>query len=778
MTGPSTSSRRRDQSGYTLLIVLMACGLFAVMLMSLLAMVGTDARALSAYTSADAAKRAVDGALQLGVGQVKAISSTSLANPSSPCAGFTSSRLEIEGRTLAIDCSDATDMTLPAPRALPAADSSDTTAVLSLRDGWDSSSVVTNAYSETSEQTFGFGPLCQNLRIGPLVTCINENLGISPPTLAQILNDCRNGEFLDKLLCPIKVVWRVLSGGSGLLHVGDTPLQIYGSVDVAKWGLSSALSPSSSTGLKLTNGTYRQGESDGSCSPTVLAELGNLEPSRTGAVSPAASCAPLAAPAMPTPPTPTTTVGEVPATSACVSGGVVSVEPGAFDAAKVTALNALFASAACNNVTFWFKPGSYFFDGASVYNVAALNFNNATSNFVFGAPRGWVSTSRAPDAVFPEACDRSASGVSIVLGPTTSIVHNAGAVAICGNISQTVGPAVLAPVTMTATSGVAPLSGTPSCFYRCLGTWPLGSFATIGGSVGDRPVTSAKLLIKGKTENVQPQSVDPQYLASQTRVTFTRTIGATTKTCTVTKPSGGWDAWPVDNMDTPFTLDLFGPGSTCGTVITTQADIENGSFSVDFDWNRSGCVYQWWTNSIVCNGNAVKYTLDSASVTTTSSEIPRRTPMPMTVQVDPAAHRTFNVFGSVVLPYSQIDIKWWQTPASAAATYTLPVFVGAVDARALFSHPGNDQIPTHIGTLASRTLQPLARQVRITVSALKADGTPDRIVGSTIVTIVDEVSNNPSGPPTGPATAFAPGSGLTTSDWRYCNVPYTATANC
>ncbi len=62
MTGPRSASRRRDQSGYTLLIVLMACGLFAVMLMSLLAMVGTDARALSAYTSADAAKRAVDGA--------------------------------------------------------------------------------------------------------------------------------------------------------------------------------------------------------------------------------------------------------------------------------------------------------------------------------------------------------------------------------------------------------------------------------------------------------------------------------------------------------------------------------------------------------------------------------------------------------------------------------------------------------------------------------------------------------------------------------------------
>lgn len=772
------AARRRGQEGYVLLIVLVACGIFGLIVMSLLTMVGTDARASSAYVNSDAAKRAVDGALQLGIGQVKAVNSGSLANTASPCAGFPSgSQVTIEGRTLDIACTDATDPSLPAPRSGPAADSADTSAVVLLRDGWDSSAIVTDAYSQSWEQVFSFGPACQNLRIGPLVTCINEKLGLTLESLTKILQDCRNGNIFDRALCPIKVVWRVLSGGSGLMHVGDEPLQVYGNVDVPKWGLASAFSPSSASGLKVTNGVYRQGEVEGSCSATVLTELGNLVPSRTGAVSASSSCDPVAAPAMPTPPTPTSQVGQVPAAATCVSGGVVPIEPGSFDADKLKGLNALFVSPACTNVTFWFKPGAYFFDGASVYNVAALNFNNATSNFVFGQPRGWATTSRAPDSVFPEACNRDVAGASIVLGPTTSIVHNAGAVAICGNISQTVGPEVLAPVTMTAASGAAPSSGTASCFYRCLGRWTVGSFATTGGSVGDRPITSARLLIKGRTENVQPQSVDAQYAPTQTKVTFTRTIGTDTKTCSVTKPSGGWDAWPVDNLTTPFTLDLFGPGSTCGGKITTQADIEQGIFDVDFDWNRSGCTYQWWTGYFACDpAREVKFTLDSASITTTSGSIPRRTPMPMTLQVDPANHRTFNVFGQVALPYTQIDVKWWQTPATAASTYTLPIFVGSVDARSLFSHPGNDQVPAHIGTLASRTLQPLERRVRITAST--GIGANRRVLGSTLVSIVDEKPVAPATSVSGAVGAFSPGEGLATTDWNYCNVPWTLTAKC
>jgi hypothetical protein len=271
-------------------------------------MVGTDARASSAYVNSDSAKRAIDGALQLGIGQVKAVNSGSLANTVSPCTGFPSnSQVTIEGRTLDIACADA-DPTLPAPRSAAAADSADTSAVLLLRDGWDSSAIVTDAYSQSWEQVFSFGPLCQNLRIGPLVTCINEKLGLTLESLTKILQDCRNGNIFDRALCPIKVVWRVLSGGSGLMHVGDEPLQVYGNVDVPKWGLASAFSPSSASGLKVTNGVYRQGVADGSCSATVLTELGNLVPSRTGVVSASSSCDPVAAPALPTPPTPTTQV--------------------------------------------------------------------------------------------------------------------------------------------------------------------------------------------------------------------------------------------------------------------------------------------------------------------------------------------------------------------------------------------------------------------------------------------------------------------------------------
>lgn len=765
---------RRGQQGYALIAVLVAIGVFSLIVLALLDLVGMDSATTGASKDAARMRRATDGALEVGIGQLKATSSASLANPSSPCTGFPAgSQLTIEERTLDITCSDATDMTVPAPRALPAADSGDATAVLLLRDGWDSSAIVPDAYTTAPEQTFSFAPFCVNMRIGPLVTCINEKAGISLETLDQILYRCRYGSLADQVFCPIKVVWRVLSGGAGVMHVGDEPLKVYGNVDVSKWGLVTAIKPSSSSGLQVENGRYRQGVSDGSCSATVLAELGNLQPSRTGAVSPAAACGAIAAPAMPTPPTPTTQVGQVPAETQCVSGGVVPIEPGAFDAGKVRDLNSRFKAAACNNVTFWFKPGAYFFDGASLYDNAALNFTNATSNVVFGEPRGWTTTARAPDSVFPEACNRNGAGASIVLGPTTSIVHNAGAVAICGSISQTVGPAVLAPVTLTATPDVSP-ANTSTCnngWHVCTATWPLGPLSSPDPTLGERPITSAKMLIKAKIDNAQPQNVVwwTGYGDSKTTVRFSRG----TKSCAVLVDNHSYASWPVNNLSSPFSVDLIADTSPCKNVITTQADIEEGTFSVDFDLNRAGCSQQW--SGWVCS--VINYTLDTASVVTTTGEIQRRTPMPMTIQVDPAAHRTFNVFGSVSLPYTQIDVKWWQPSATAATTYTLPVFVGSVDARSLFSHPGNDQVPTHIGTLASRNLQPLARRVQIKASMRAPDGS-SHLVGTALVTIVDEPIPSPPSPPSGAAQAFAPGSGLTTSDWDYCDVPLTPTATC
>ena len=124
----NAARRRRNESGYVLLIVLVACGIFGLIVMSLLAMVGTDARASSAYLSSDAAKRAVDGALQLGIGQVKAIPSSDLAGALDACAGFpATSSLPIEGRTVDITCAEATEA---APKSLPS--SGDGATVLTL----------------------------------------------------------------------------------------------------------------------------------------------------------------------------------------------------------------------------------------------------------------------------------------------------------------------------------------------------------------------------------------------------------------------------------------------------------------------------------------------------------------------------------------------------------------------------------------------------------------------------------------------------------------------
>lgn len=748
---------RRGEDGYVLLIVLVACGIFGLIVMSLLAMVGTDARASSAYVNSDSAKRAIDGALQLGIGQVKAVPSASLANPTNPCVGFPSgSSLTIEGRTVDLSCADATEA---APKSIPSA--GDGASVLTLLREWDIGASVPPMLSDGETPTMG-----QRIKTG---------LGV----------------FFKA----------TTADNPGLIHVGEEPLKIYGSVNVRQWALTSV--PSTfPAGISVLGGTYREGDTQAAVCGSAdgfFAVIG-----RNGRASapagPACSVgrdnvSPLAGPTVSLPTT-QTSVGVVPA---CVPGGVTSFEEGAYDATKIAQMNQML-SGGCAGTTFWFKPGNYFFNAASNTTIGALYFNDSTSNVVFGAPKGWATTARAPDGVFPEACDRSAQGVSIVLGPTTSIVHGNGAVSMCGRLNGSTVvpvlsqlPAVATPASTWTTepnTSVAAFGSPPNgtnvaasvstaseaaqyqgggkpydgsdgatrqvssgtCVTSCQRSWILEGWGSPTAPGSDVPITSANLKIRASTGNVRRAvwPATPWSPESQTKVLFTRADGTQ---CYAIR--SGENSWPTD-MSVPFTIDLIGTGQPCAGIIRNQQDLEQGKLEIYFFLNGNWCSY------LFCQDPVLSYSFDYAWIETTIAAGTSPDPTPMAMQIDAVNHRTFNVFGRVNLPRTQIDVKWRGNPSTPPA-YELPIFVGDVVARGMISSTP-DQYSRHIGPLASRTLVPTSRRVRIRASV------GGQLLASTVVELTD---TDPAAP-----SVVAGARTLTTTDWNYCNVPLTPTAKC
>ena len=155
------------------------------------------------------------------------------------------------------------------------------------------------------------------------------------------------------------------------------------------------------------------------------------------------------------------------------SGAVVTFAPGYYDQGSVKTLNSWFrGDAGCTGKTFFFPPGSYWFDAndsaVSAADRHALTLNNPSSNFVFGDPKGWTPSSGASATNFPSACS-SRTGVAnasptIVLSGRTAFRHLAGRLAVCPDIAAdgTLTPAMAqqstAPNTVTVTSvaNVAP----------------------------------------------------------------------------------------------------------------------------------------------------------------------------------------------------------------------------------------------------------------------------------------------------------------------------------
>ena len=765
--------RSTEQGGYALIAVLVAIGVFSIIVLALLDMVNMDSGTTVASRDTARVRRASDGALQTGIAQMKATSRARLLSTPDPCAGLDAipppsnaasspqTSVRIEEVDVNVDC-----VVPPTLQALSVPSSGQGGDVLTLSGDYDIGVDATGA------------------QVKVLIEFIRTLLGQNTPANAVRY--------------------------PGIIHVADEPARIWGDVKVRQWGFT-ATPKAAGPAINIT-GTYAQGDPDGGAcgawdggsawfdppkSFDVAASGGRTcgngsEAARNavgiGAAPQAASIASSAV-TLPT----------------CASDSVVTLEPGAYTPAQVATLNTWFQSnnGSCDRVTFWFRPGDYFFDATADYSVTkALVFDDPTSEFVFGAPSGWTPAGRATSA-FPEACDRKVDGVSIVLGPTTSLQQMSGRVAMCGRhqngadlpmVSQQ-GAATLAdeawagePDTVTAAyntvnngqavaATIAVPGGEPGGYpalgkrydgseatrqvstfscdmwsgYSCGAGYRLSGLASATSAAPGRALSTAKVRVLGSSVNMQLASRNPGAVGDTRMVVSVYAADGTTLLCQAVKT--GW--LPYQVTDGPVDIDLM---PTCATTLTSAKVLEAAKIDLTITANGSSC-------GLFCV-NTPSVSLDYVWVETHTGSGPSPNPLPMNINIDgdPAMPRSFNAFGQISVPRTQIDVKW-RGSAGTPPTYEVPVFVGSVYARALASSTLEGPVKRHVGPLASRTLIPVSRHVLLRSSS------GGRLLGTAEINIVD--TDAAVSPPT-----ILPAARLDVIDWKYCNVPLTPTATC
>ena len=138
-------NRHGAESGYALIVVMTAIAVFSVIVVALLSMLLTDFKVQALATSADSVRRAVDGALDAAVDQVKVDASGNLGRLSQPCNPVGNSgngySLDLEGVSVQVVCDpqqpDGSNAPLP----------SNTGAALTLTGGYTNPLDALAAYS-------------------------------------------------------------------------------------------------------------------------------------------------------------------------------------------------------------------------------------------------------------------------------------------------------------------------------------------------------------------------------------------------------------------------------------------------------------------------------------------------------------------------------------------------------------------------------------------------------------------------------------------------------
>lgn len=273
-----------------------------------------------------------------------------------------------------------------------------------------------------------------------------------------------------------------------LLHHGDQPLLINGSVAVRK-GAAPLLTAPGDTGAIDVSGSYVQGDpgypgSGQQCGMLDLASGLDGDLTRTAIVDDdatptcgdnvgAGSTANMGATLITDGPTGVAGADSAELTCPGTGPATVQIPPGDYNGAALEALNDLF-DGSCTEKLFHFEPGNYWF--AARNNGDALVFADAGSAFVFGTVRG-SGTSATCD---PEA----AAGVRIVLSGTTTIDHQGGNVSVCahGGEGDAIVQSEISPGGITLSN---PTTGTHR-LYRVGLWWVMGDdFADVANVLAD-----------------------------------------------------------------------------------------------------------------------------------------------------------------------------------------------------------------------------------------------------------------------------------------------------
>ena len=774
---PATE-RSSGQGGYMMLIVLVAIGFFSLLVVALLGLIDTDNLTTTGFARSAAVRRAADGALEVGVTRLKTATAASISQSGS-CAGTGGAQTTIESRVVTTQCE-------PIPTVTP--------SVASTGGGGTVLTLLGNYNGTLDDGVY------------------NQLDGLLGPIVANVATNLNS----------------FLSNGPGLVHLGPEPLAVVGDVKVRQSTLG-IMTPISYPAIDV-NGSYQQGDAGllgnldlgwpftktpacGLLTDNLGTELGLRLRSTAGTTCALGrdNVAPAAGPVTVAPASWTSTdvAAKKVTLPTCAANSVVKFTPGSYSAVQTTTMNGWFQQGNCDNVTFWFPPGDYYFDASGYFGTdpSSLVLNDVTSNWVFGAPNGWVSPARATSASFPEACDRTQEGVSITLSNRTAIKHRAGQVAICGRHSGTTSlPAIYqqvggtnqtwagepgTAVAVAAVNGNVPFTNptysaatiagpspapavpadyptygkafdnsegtteaqrkyaSATCSSYCAMGLTMSGFAEPTKPAPSGTLTRAVLRLRGSTTNVQPPTVpniaNPLIANNGTHVkveiAFNDGSGQACSLFWADIPRSVTTSYDVNLL----VHDVGNPAqNTCYGLLRDAMQLENASITVYEVANPTQTCFL-----VFCNNNTETVKLDYGWLETTTSQV--LPPSPITMAVAPSARKSFNVFGPVFAPSSQVEVTW------AGDLNTEPIFVGGLVARGLASQA----LPTtsHVGVLAAQTLAPGMRHVRVRAE------TGGRLMGTAEVTINDtDVTNR----------WVDPGRTLTVNDWKYCNLPTTA----
>lgn len=746
-----------------LLMTLAVIGFLSIIVLALFTMLFTDVATRSSYARAARDQRAADGALQIGIDRLKTSPGGSLGGAGG-CTGLTGSQVTLDSRVVTLSCG-ATAITDP-PIASPG-----------LPGDGPALTLLGNYNGQLDDVANG--------NLGTL-------LGVAASGLAVALND-------------------YLLQGPGLVHYGPGSLKVVGDVDVKQSALGRK-DPTPSPAFDVT-GNYRQGDvgllgnqsfsifgvpilSTPACGVldrnvgTGTSDLG-LQLHATGTATCNVGRGNIPTPTMNAPATFSESarrLGTDLPISGCVSDTVVQFTPGAYNRLQTQKMNEWFSrsNTVCHNVTFYFPHGDYYFDSGGYFNGDrnALAFDDPTSNWVFGTPKGWSPPARATAAAFPEACDRSAPGVSITTSARTALKHKGGRVAICGTPGSSTTPAIYqdsgsvtqdwagaatvatnsqytdlgkfsslpdathslspAPATYPAygsdwdgSEGTTRRSATISCQYGCTAGLRFSGFSDPGEPAPSGTLTKAVLKIRGHAENIPGFGVPAYGVPSTTVIVYYGDGSQAYNVCQINV-----NDIPRNYDENFLTINLL-TGCNNGTYQLIDAtQLENAQVEVHMALPLGLCAF--------CTAPTPKEYIDYVWMETSTTAQPSSS---YSTVVNPAGGSSMNVFGPVYVPKSQIEVGW------TGSANTLPVFVGQVVARGLGSLGADSSV--QVGVLASRTLVQPRRHVTLRA---EIDG---RLRGIAEVEITDVDSS--SGSP-----VQTPGWKLEIVDWDLCNREQTA----